>query len=243
MAGKPGGGAWKVAYADFVTAMMALFLMLWISAQDQKIKEAVERAFRNPFMSVTKESTGVLPNKMDAQTTKGKGQGKFDSPSAMELEMLRRLNDELKKVLESNPDYDNETVKLEFTADGLNISVLDRTHKPVFKRDSAEFTDYGKWVFTTLAWEISRYRVFRLELEGHTEAGHRFAGETYDAWDLTTDRANAARRQLVGSGVAPGQVRKVAGFGDTMPMPNEDAESEVNRRVTVMLRIPDGKPS
>src|SRR5213595_3283540 len=78
------GGAWKVAYADFITAMMALFLVLWLAAQDQKIKEAVERAFRNPFMSLTKESSGLMPTK---QNDSGKGtSGKYDNSTASAME-------------------------------------------------------------------------------------------------------------------------------------------------------------
>ena len=96
------GGAWKVAYADFVTAMMALFMVLWLTSQDQRIKEAVQRAFRNPFSSVTKESTGVIPNK-DAQAVKASN-GNFDSASAVELTMLRRLNQDLLKSLQSDED-------------------------------------------------------------------------------------------------------------------------------------------
>src|SRR5947208_6074822 len=89
------GGAWKVAYADFVTAMMALFLVLWLTSQDTKIKEAVERAFRHPFASVTKESVGIIPNK-DSQAVKD-SQGSFDSASTVELNMLRSLNQDLLK--------------------------------------------------------------------------------------------------------------------------------------------------
>src|SRR5512133_2834408 len=95
------GGSWKVAYADFVTAMMALFLVLWLSAQDTKIKEAIERAFRNPFSSATKESVGILPNR-DVQGIR-KQEGKFDSPSVLQLEMLRRLTEDLAKILEKDP--------------------------------------------------------------------------------------------------------------------------------------------
>src|SRR4249919_2578348 len=91
------GGAWKVAYADFVTAMMALFLVLWLTSQDQRIKEAVERSFKNPFTSVTKESTGVIPNK-DSQAVKSNN-GNFDSASAIELNMLRKLAMDLVKTL------------------------------------------------------------------------------------------------------------------------------------------------
>ena len=84
------GGAWKVAYADFVTAMMALFLVLWLTSQDEKIKEAVERSFKNPFSSLTKDSTGLIPSKDSAAVRSAKGN--FDSASAVELNMLRRIS-------------------------------------------------------------------------------------------------------------------------------------------------------
>jgi flagellar motor protein MotB len=86
MSKKHHGGAWKVAYADFVTAMMALFMVLWLTSQDQRIKEAVERAFRNPFSSITKESTGIIPSK-DTQAIAGKSSnGNFDSASAVGID-------------------------------------------------------------------------------------------------------------------------------------------------------------
>jgi len=81
------GGAWKVAYADFVTAMMALFLCLWLTSQDQKIKEAVERAFRNPMASITKESVGIIPNKDPSSTVRS--QGRFSSITASEIETMK----------------------------------------------------------------------------------------------------------------------------------------------------------
>ncbi len=95
------GGAWKVAYADFTTAMMALFIVLWLTSQDQRIKDAVERAFRNPFSSVTKESTGIIPNK-EIQGVKADN-GNFDLASAMELKMLRRLNQDLHALAPGRP--------------------------------------------------------------------------------------------------------------------------------------------
>src|ERR1700739_2720728 len=101
------GGAWKVAYADFVTAMMALFMVLWLTSQDQRIKEAVERAFRNPFSSVTKESVGIIPSK-DTQAVRSSS-GNFDSASAVELTMLRRLNQDLMKSLSSDGENNEES--------------------------------------------------------------------------------------------------------------------------------------
>src|ERR1700676_2101365 len=167
------GGSWKVAYADFVAAMMALFLCLWLTAQDAKVKDAVERAFRNPFSSVTKESTGIIPNKdKDMQAVKSTT-GNFDSASAVELTMLRRINQDLVKSLQSDgEDQGDSSVKLELTPEGLLINVFDRSHKPIFEPQSTTFTTYGDWVFSTLAWEISRFTTFAIELEGHTESGN-----------------------------------------------------------------------
>ncbi len=230
-----GGGSWKVAYADFVTAMMALFLVLWITAQDAKVKEAVERAFRNPFSSVTKDSVGILPSK-DTQAVKSQT-GNFDSASAVELTMLRRLNQDLMKTLQSNPEDQENNVRLDLTPEGLRINVFDSGHKAIFEPDSEQFTDYGKWIFSTLAWEISRYASFNIELEGHTERGRPPLRENYGNWELSSGRANAARRALLEHGVRGGQIRKVAGFADTMPMAEAEPEDAANRRVTVMLRI------
>jgi chemotaxis protein MotB len=235
------GGAWKVAYADFVTAMMALFLVLWLASQDQKIKEAVQRSFRNPFASVTKESTGIIPNK-DSQAVKS-STGNFDSASAIELNMLRKLANDLLKTLESNPEImqEEKPLSLEITPDGMRISVFDRNRKPLFESETAEFTKYGSWILSTLAWEVSRFAAnFSIEIEGHTEQGHLTPKENYDNWHLSTDRANAARRKLVEHSVNEKQIRKVAGFADTVPMPNVLPQDESNRRVAILLKMKSG---
>jgi chemotaxis protein MotB len=230
------GGAWKVAYADFVTAMMALFMVLWLTSQDQRIKEAVERAFRNPFSSITKDSVGVIPSK-ETQAIKSSS-GNFDSASAVELSMLRRLNQDLLKSLQSSDENKTEdSVKLDMTPEGLSINVFDRSHKPIFEPQSVKFTPYGDWVFATLAWEISRYNTLTIELEGHTESGNAPIRPDYGDWEISTDRANAVRRKLLEHGVTSHQVRKVAGYGATKPMPDVDLSNEMNRRVTVLLNV------
>ncbi len=232
------GGAWKVAYADFVTAMMALFMVLWLAAQDQKIKEAVERAFRNPFMSLTKEGSGLIPSK---NKDSGRGSsGKFDNAtaSAVEVAMLRRLQHELVKSLAKKDEQEqDESVKITLTPEGLRINIFDRARKPVFEPDSEKLTDYGAWILSTLAWEISRYKTFLIELEGHTERGRTAVSKQYGSWELSADRANAGRRKLIEAGVNAGQIRKVAGFADTLPLPSTDAEDAINRRITLMLRV------
>ncbi len=234
------GGAWKVAYADFVTAMMALFLVLWLTSQDQRIKQAVERAFRNPFASVTKESTGIIPNK-DVQAAKSSS-GNFDSASAVELTMLRKIAEDFVKTLQSNPETpDQDPVKLEMMPDGMRINVFDRSHKPIFEADSAKFTEYGSWVISTLAWQVARFSgSFNVEVEGHTERGHQSPKPEYSDWELSVDRANAARRKLQEHDVAEAQIRRVAGYAATMPIPDLEPQDESNRRVAVLLKIRQG---
>jgi chemotaxis protein MotB len=228
------GGSWKVAYADFITAMMALFLCLWLTSQDQRIKDAVERAFRNPFSSVTKESVGIIPNNDATATTKQAG--KFQSVSAVEMETMRRLSEDLTKLLKQQ-ETEESSIKIDLTPDGLCINIFDRSQKPIFKPDTDAFTEYGAWVFNTLAWEIARYTTFRIELQGHTEANSQAGREGHGKWELSTDRANAARRKLVQNGVVSRQVCKVSGYADTDPMPDFAPDAEINRRVTVMLKL------
>lgn len=232
------GGSWKVAYADFVTAMMALFLTLWLTSQDAKIKEAVQRSFTNPFSSLTKESTGIIPQK-DTPAASANRSGNFDSSSAVELAMLRRLSDDLLKALQKEvdePDTEPPT-KLDLTPEGLRISIFDRSRKPIFNRQNAEFTPYGDWVMSTLAWQISLYASFTVEVEGHTESGRQPLRADYGDWEISSDRASAARRKLIEHGVSSGQIRKVAGFADTIPMPQTTPEDESNRRITLMLKV------
>ena len=230
------GGAWKVAYADFVTAMMALFLVLWLTAQEERIKEAVERSFKNPVTSITKDSTGLIPTKDSTPVKSSKGS--FDSASAVELNMLRRISEDLMKAFQQGQNENEESVRLEMTPEGLRVNVFDRGQKPIFERDTHEFTKYGAWVFSTLAWQVSRYpKFFLMELEGHTEQGRIPKESNYGSWELSADRANSARRLLEEHGVKPMQVRKVAGFADTKPMPEMDGADERNRRVTILLQV------
>jgi len=230
------GGAWKVAYADFITAMMALFMVLWLTAQDTRIKEAVERAFRNPFSAVTKESNGLIPNKDVTASTKA--EGKFQSVSALEMETMRHISEDLAKILQQQ-DETEKSVQLDLTSDGLRINVFDRSHIPIFEPQSDVFTSYGGWVFSTLAWEISRYTSFKIELEGHTDNRTEAGIEAHNKWDLSTERDNAARRKLVQNGVSAAQLSKVSGYADTIPMPDVPPGSDANRRVTVLLRLRD----
>jgi len=230
------GGAWKTAYADFVTAMMALFLLLWLTSQDKKIKEAVERAFRNPFSAVNKESTGIIPNSNKDASAQNKAKGNFQSVTAIEMQMMRKITEDIAKMLQQSQELE-QSVQIELTPDGVRINIFDHSQRPVFEPGTDKFTNYGNWVFSTLAWEIARFQSFRIELEGHTETRTVVDAETLNKWDLSTERANAARRKLIASGVTPEQVFKVSGFADTQPMTGLASNLEANRRVTVLLKV------
>ena len=234
------GGAWKVAYADFVTAMMALFLVLWLTSQDTKIKQAVERSFKNPFATLTKESTGLL-NTKESQSVKSK-EGNFDSAAVVELNFLRKISEEIMRTLAAAPESsDDDPLKVEITSDGMRINIFDHAKRPVFERDSAVFTDYGQFLISTLSWQVAYYsNVFRIEIEGHTEQGHKARNAEYGGWELSADRANAARRKMIENGVISEQVQTVAGFADTVPIRDVPPTDERNRRVTLMLRIKSG---
>ena len=234
---KHGGGAWKVAYADFVTAMMALFLVLWITAQDKKLKEAIELTFKHPFLQGPRQSSGIIPNTLEASRGKTLN-GQYDLPSPLEMDMLRHLNEDLLKILGTNPEYQrNPSVQMEFTEKGLNICVLNRVQQPVFQAGSDAFTEYGRWLFSTLAWEIARYKQFAVEVEGHSPKGESDRDKALDNWDLTAGRANTARRVLVSNGVAADQISQVTGYADTRPVPGTDPADEVNSRVTIALVV------
>ena len=239
------GGAWKVAYADFVTAMMALFMVLWLAAQDQKIKEAVERAFRNPFLSVTKASSGLMPTKNQDNGKTDGGSMTSSSGSPVESSMLRRLHTDLTRSLESSEidEPGQEVIQFKLSQEGLRITIFDRTRQPIFAPDSAELTEYGRWILTTLAWELSRYKAFAIEVEGHTEAGRAALRQDYGNWELSADRANAGRRTLLEHGVNSDQVKKVAGFADTVPLEGMMPADPSNRRITLFLRVKKEKPS
>jgi chemotaxis protein MotB len=139
-------------------------------------------------------------------------------------------------MLEQSQELE-QSVQIALTPDGVRINIFDHSQKPVFEPGTDKFTTYGDWVFSTLAWEIARYQNFHIELEGHTETRPDTDPENMNKWDLSTERANAARRKLIQSGVESQQVFKVSGFADTQPMPGLDPTLESNRRVTVLLKV------
>jgi len=237
------GGAWKVAYADFVTAMMALFMVLWISSQDQKILIATAQYFQNPFRSPMDASSGVMPfnsNKSTNSSEQGTGDEKEASRNQqIQMTFLNSVAADFYRLLNLDQDLANKTIDVQVTSDGLRITLFNRAKKPLFLGETADFTEWGRFVMQNLAWNIDRHQ-FRVAIDGHTRrrpADAVPATTDYGDWELSADRANTARRSLVHFAVEPGLIERVTGYADTKPIAGEPLESDSNQRVALSLTL------
>jgi chemotaxis protein MotB len=238
-----GGGAWKVAYADFVTAMMALFMVLWISSQDKKILIATSRYFQSPFTSPVADHSGVMPfNKDSNDNSSSKGedssgkQKSSDKQKQIELQFLNSVAADFYRLLHLDDNLEQKPIDVQVTSDGLRVTLFDRSKRPLFVGDTAEFTEAGLYLIENLAWLIDRHH-FRVTVDGHTKSNLDLKRTDYSAWELSSDRANAARRQLVHYAVDPAQIERVTGYADTRPLQGEKPDAESNQRITLSLTL------
>jgi chemotaxis protein MotB len=240
MAAAGGGGAWKVAYADFVTAMMALFMVLWISAQDQKILIATSKYFQNPFRSPMDATSGVLPfNSNSTSHSEGKDAGsekEQDRNKQIQMTFLNSVAADFYRLIHLEENFQDKPIDIQVTTDGLRITLFDRAKRPLFVNDTTEFTEWGKFIMQSLAWTIDRHQ-FRVTVDGHTKAKLVMNRADYTPWELSADRANAARRSLVHYAVDGALIERVTGYADTKPLDGEKPDSEANQRITLSLTL------
>jgi chemotaxis protein MotB len=238
------GGAWKVAYADFVTAMMALFMVLWISAQDNKILIATSQYFQNPFHSPMDATSGILPfnsNKTTHSEGKDAGDAKEQSNNRqIQMSFLNSVAADFYRLLHLDENLEDKPIDIQVTSDGLRINLFDRARRPLFKNDSAEFTEWGKFMMQNLAWMVDRHH-FRVTIDGHTRTPLVPQKSDDEGWELSTARANSSRHLLEYYAVDPSLIERVTGYADTKPLPNEVPTSESNQRVTLSLTMESKK--
>ncbi len=238
-----------MAYADFVTAMMALFMVLWICSQDKEILVATSRYFQQPFNSPLTASSGVLDGQSATEKSARSSESKDDSEGgkpqtdarSVDLQFLNSLAKDFYRLLHMDQDLQDKPIDIQVTSDGLRISLFDRARKPLFVENTAEFTEWGNFIMQSLAWMIDRHS-FSVVIEGHTRKGLELTSPDYTTWELSADRANAARRSLTYYAVDPGLIARVTGYSDTRPMPYEAPESETNQRVTISLSVLNRSP-
>jgi chemotaxis protein MotB len=231
------GGAWKVAYADFVTAMMALFMVLWITAQDKEILLATSRYFKQPFNAMNDRTVGVIQSQGGGSV--GGDQARITA-SASNVAFMKAVASELSKMLNVTDSSADKLADIEVTSDELRVTLYDRTARPLFERETAKPTEWGQLVLQNMAWIIDRNQL-RVYIDGYTAARPRStpgAGDqNYGAWELSTDRANATRRILEHFAVEPDKIERVTGYGDRRPIANQPADADGNDRVTISLSV------
>ena len=200
------GGAWKVAYADFVTAMMALFIVLWLMAQNDPVKKAVAGYFNDP------RGTGNLLG----TTLSGTGAGA--APAAdKNAKQLQDLKEKLEKEIQERKDLQKlvKQIEITITPEGLRIELIEGKNGTFYQSGSAQLSPSGQELLALLAAELKTLPN-QLLIEGHTDAAQYSTDANYSNWELSADRANSARRLLQQDGVRRDQVTQVRGFADQM---------------------------
>ena len=221
------GGAWKVAYADFVTALMALFIVLWMMSASKTVKSSISGYFKDPraFARAVASRTAANPA----------------GDAAVHRDNMAEIRKQLEDALTALPEFAQlrDHVKFSVTGEGLRIDLLESEQGMFFVSGSPEPTPAGQNLLRVLATETAQLPN-RLVIEGHTDARpFRNAGPSagYSNWELATDRANAARRLLHAYGVRPEQVVEVRGYADQQPFNAKDLNDARNRRISVVVRF------
>lgn len=221
------GGAWKVAYADFVTAMMALFIVLWLLNTSKPVREAIAGYFKDP--SGTAEKLGT--------TMEGKA-----VPAITPKQDMAKLKEEIEKAISQMPDFDKlkNQIEIKVTDEGLRIELLESETGTFFNLGSSEPNTNGKQLLLLLATELGKLPN-KLSIEGHTDAKPFSGKRNFGNWELSTDRANSARRLMQQNGLGQEQVAQVRGFADqSLRKPDSPFDSS-NRRISLIVAYLDEK--
>jgi chemotaxis protein MotB len=226
------GGAWKVAYADFVTAMMALFIVLWLMNASKPIQVAISGYFKDP--SGTGKLTG---SSMSGTNTAASSMAGSGENFPLTKEKMGQLKEQLQKSIRSITDLNNlkKNIEMTVTSEGLRIELLESAGGTFFDSGSAGLNKSGRELLTLLAVELGKIPN-HISVEGHTDA-KPFAGKSsYSNWELSADRANAARRLMQQSGLRGDQVSQVRGFADQRLRSAKDPLDPSNRRVSIIVQ-------
>ena len=216
------GGAWKVAYADFVTAMMALFIVLWLMNTSKQIQQAVGGYFKDP--SGTSKKVGVGGT--------GSGEAVFVSKDNMS-----KLKDELQKSIQKLADFDKlkDHIEMTVTTEGLRIELLEDEKGTFFDLGSTNPTTEGRALLENLAGEIGKLPN-NVAIEGHTDSKPYSGRGEYSNWELSSDRANVCRRLMMANGLRADQVTQVRGYADQQLRKKDDPLDPSNRRISLIVR-------
>ncbi len=253
------GGAWKIAYADFVTAMMAFFLLMWLLGSTTKGDlQGIADFFSTPLKvamaggSGSGDSSSVIKGggkdmtRIDGQQKKGEDltpAKNFNLKAAeaelerQEINRLKALKERIEKAIDTIPglqQFKNQLL-IDITTEGLRIQIVDEKNRPMFALARAELQPYTKVILHEIA-KILNDIPNRISLSGHTDATPYSSGEkSYSNWELSSDRANASRRELVAGGMAENKVLRVVGLSSAVLFDSSDPLNPINRRISIIV--------
>lgn len=216
------GGAWKVAYADFVTAMMALFIVLWLLNSSKQVQEAVGGYFKDPTGTSKKVGSNLA----------GAGENFI-----LTRDNMPKLKEQLQQAMRQMNDFEKlkSHIEMTVTTEGLRIELSESASGTFFDSGSAKLKPDGTALLVTLAEELGKLPN-KLSIEGHTDSTPYAPSATYGNWELSTDRANAARRVMQAQGVKPDQVTQVRGFADQRLRKPDAPLDPSNRRISLIVQ-------
>lgn len=241
------GGAWKVAYADFVTAMMALFIVLWIVGQKPEVKSAVAGYFKDPSLFSaggiqSKGGKGLVTQGGDSAPGSGKELEDMKPPETdtSDREHLHEAAEQFKQAIQRIPSLLalQDNIRIEIINEGLRVQLIEGSRDSFFDLGSSRLKPVTRDVLAAIAKEVSKLPN-KVVLEGHTDArpyGNNSKPD-YSNWELSTDRANSARRAIVEAGLRPDQVARVIGFADQDLSNPKDPLDTANRRISILVRF------
>lgn len=253
------GGAWKVAYADFVTAMMAFFLLLWLlSAASEETLEGLAEYFmptvglkgqmgigfdggtnantQNGSKETAKKEKGVIYGSPSVGSTVKMPESVVKELDEIDSKNFTSIQNDLYKAMESNPELKeySEQVLIDETPEGLRINLLDNEKRPMFYEGTAQLQEYVKSILKFISASI-KYMPNYISISGHTPSGYiQIAGKYEDIWELSSLRANSARRFLVSGNLDPEQIARIVGKADQEPI-DQNTSSLKNSRITLLL--------
>jgi chemotaxis protein MotB len=223
------GGAWKVAYADFVTAMMALFIVLWLLSSSDQVRKAVAGYFNDPLGK-------------SAMNGAEKG-GEDSNAPPVGGDNIQQLKDRLQQAIMQAKDFKelSKQIEMTITPEGLRIELLESKNGTFFESGNANLNGYGREILSMLAKQLGTVPN-RLSIEGHTDSQPYSNTSGYSNWELSADRANAARRIMQDSGVRPDQISQVRGYADQHLRVQDDPLDPSNRRISLIVQYVQGQP-
>ena len=253
------GGAWKIAYADFVTAMMAFFMLMWLlGSTTQADLQGIADYFQNPLKvsmaggSGSGDSSSIIQGGgKDLTASVGQvKEGEIEAPrktinlqklkaeyERQERQRLEGLKADLEKMIDSSPtlkQFKNQLL-LDLTSEGLRIQIVDEKNRPMFDSASSEVKPYTRVILREIGKVLNKVEN-HVSLSGHTDA-QPFAGGNRDFsnWELSTNRANSSRRELIAGGMVDSKVMRVVGLASTVLYDKQDPYNPINRRISIVI--------